>query len=250
MAPLATYREEPALAPAARVAAAVWSVRFDAAVDDWLVLPDGCLDVVLLPGRPPVVAGPAGGPSTFAFPAGTRTVGLRLRAGATRALLGVGADELADRTVALADLRIPFDVDPAQAALEDGDAARAASLLAAAAARAPLRAEPDELVGRAARLLRAEPGVDVGALAGHLALSPRQLHRRCTAELGSGPKRFARTMRLQRLLALRTAHPRATLGRLAAQAGYADQAHLAHDCGRLAGRTPTALLGQRATVAT
>ena len=57
-------------------------------------------------------------------------------------------------------------------------------------------------------------------------------------------------MRLQRLLALRAAHPRATLGRLAAQAGYADQAHLAHECGRLAGRTPGALLGQRATVAT
>jgi AraC-like DNA-binding protein len=250
MAPLATFREAPAPAPAADVAAAVWTVRFDAPVDDWLVLPDGALDVVLLPGRPPVVAGPAGGPSTFAFPAGTRTAGLRLRAGATRALLGVGADELADRSVALEDLGGPLDVAAAQAALEDGDAGRAVALLAAAATRARRRGEPDELVAGAARLLRAHPGLDVGALAGHLALSPRQLHRRCTQELGTGPKRFARTMRLQRLLALRAAHPRATLGRLAAQAGYADQAHLAHECGRLAGRTPGALLGQRATVAT
>jgi transcriptional regulator GlxA family with amidase domain len=105
-------------------------------------------------------------------------------------------------------------------------------------------------VARAAALLRARPGLDVGALAAHLALSPRQLHRRCTAELGTGPKRFARTMRLQRLLALRATRPGIGLGRLAADAGYADQAHLAHECARLAGRTPGALLGQRATVAT
>ena len=137
MAPLATYREAPAPGPAADVAAAVWTVRFDAPVDDWLVLPDGALDVVLLPGRAARRGRPGGGPSTFAFPAGTRTAGLRLRAGATRALLGVGADELADRSVALEDLGGPLDVAAAQAALEGGDAGRAAALLAAAAARAP-----------------------------------------------------------------------------------------------------------------
>src|SRR4051812_39138613 len=125
MAPLATYREAPAPGPAADVAAAVWSVRFDAPVDDWLVLPDGCLDVVLLAGRPPAVAGPAAAPATFAFPAGTRTVGLRLRAGATRTLLGVAAGELAGRTVALDDLGAPLDAAPAQAALEAGEAGRA-----------------------------------------------------------------------------------------------------------------------------
>ncbi len=70
------------------------------------------------------------------------------------------------------------------------------------------------------------------------------------ASVGYGPKRFARVMRLQYLMRLHTHHAGETLGWLATRAGYADQAHLARDCRELAGRTPTALLAQRASVAT
>lgn len=56
-------------------------------------------------------------------------------------------------------------------------------------------------------------------------------------------------MRLQKFLRLHRLHPDATLGWLSGQAGYADQAHLTRDVRELAGRTPTGVLTQRATIA-
>ena len=47
---------------------------------------------------------------------------------------------------------------------------------------------------------------------------------------------------------MRAAEP-SSLARLAADAGYADQAHLARDCARLAGLAPGALLAEGAAPA-
>jgi len=87
------------------------------------------------------------------------------------------------------------------------------------------------------------------ALAERVAVSPRQLRRRFADHVGYGPKRLARIARLQRVVAAARARPGATVAALAAEAGYADQAHLAADCRELAGRPPSALLAQRAAVA-
>ena len=85
------------------------------------------------------------------------------------------------------------------------------------------------------------PGV-VAVLAARTGLSERQLHRRCLAAFGYGAKTLDRVLRLQRFLALGRAHPAAGLAALAVAAGYADQAHLGHDCRALAAATPTELL--------
>lgn len=58
--------------------------------------------------------------------------------------------------------------------------------------------------------------------------------------MGYSPKTLARTLRLQRFLAL--AGPGGDLARLAAEAGYADQPHLTRDCVELAGLPAAALL--------
>ena len=84
----------------------------------------------------------------------------------------------------------------------------------------------------------------VAALAARAGLSERQLHRRCLAAFGYGAKTLDRVLRLQRFLALGRASPTASLAQLAAEAGYADQAHLGHDCRGLAGATPTELLAR------
>jgi hypothetical protein len=62
------------------------------------------------------------------------------------------------------------------------------------------------------------------------------------AAFGYGAKTLDRVLRLQRFLALGRAEPDAGLARLAADAGYADQAHLGHDCRALADATPAQLL--------
>jgi AraC-like DNA-binding protein len=59
------------------------------------------------------------------------------------------------------------------------------------------------------------------------------LHRRSLAAFGYGPKLLGRILRLNRALDLaRAGTPYATV---AAQAGYADQAHLSRDVKQLAG---------------
>ena len=121
----------------------------------------------------------------------------------------------------------------------DADEDRAGVLLSTLAGRAPSAAPPDPIV-RAAIALLAAGGVDVRALAGELALSERQLRRRFESAVGYGPKRLARILRLTRALA--AAHAGEELARVAAGAGYADQAHFSHDCRRLAGVAPSALL--------
>ncbi|GAB1689640.1 hypothetical protein KRM28CT15_14430 [Krasilnikovia sp. M28-CT-15] len=79
----------------------------------------------------------------------------------------------------------------------------------------------------------ARAGRPVAALAETLALSPRQLHRRCQAGFGYGPKALGRILRLRRALALAAGGRR--FAEVAALAGYADQAHLCRDVRALAG---------------
>jgi AraC-like DNA-binding protein len=85
----------------------------------------------------------------------------------------------------------------------------------------------------------AAPRARVEALAGELGVSSRQLRRRCEAAVGYGPKQLARVLRLQRALA--AARAGEELAAVAAGAGYADQAHFAHECRELAGVPATAL---------
>jgi AraC-like DNA-binding protein len=247
VAPAADFRET---ALAGGLAAACWAVQVREDVVDWLVLPDGAVDVVLVRGGEPLVAGPATRPSVLAQPAGARTVGVRLRPGAVVAVLGVRADELRDLALPVRELPAPWRDGAlrAQEALDRGDADRAAALLVRAVGGAARATAPDLLTARAAALLAADPGLEAEAVARRLAVSPRHLRRRFAEQVGYGPKRYARIMRLQRLLALRARHPGAPAGRLAADAGYADHPHLARDCRELAGRRPSALLAQRAGV--
>jgi len=95
----------------------------------------------------------------------------------------------------------------------------------------------------AATAERSSP-TDIRGLAGRLNVSERQLRRRCRAALGYGPKTLDRILRLQRVLALARRQPTLTVSQLATRAGYADQAHLARECRRLGGETPTRLLGR------
>jgi AraC-like DNA-binding protein len=76
-----------------------------------------------------------------------------------------------------------------------------------------------------------------------LGLSERQLRRRFERAVGYGPATLRRIQRFQRFLAIAHASASGTsLARLAADAGYADQAHLAREARRLSGRTPSELL--------
>jgi AraC-like DNA-binding protein len=198
-----------------------------------LVLPDGCLDVVVRAGRA-VVAGPDTGPVPGVVARGELVTGLRLRPGAGGAALGVGADELRDRRVPLEDLW-------GRAGREVGERAGDDPLALARALQARLAASaPDPRVLEAARRLARAPGTPVPALAAAVGLGERHLRRRFAAAVGYGPKTFARVARFRAAVGLvRAGEP---LASAALAAGYADQAHMTREVVELAGRTPGAFV--------
>ena len=186
------------------------------------ILPDGCLDVIWNDGAV-FVAGPDTVTEMFFAPPGSRCFALRFAAGTGPGVLGVPADELTDREVALSDLwpaaevrRLAEAADP-MAALEEVAARRWQT--------------PDR--GMVALSAAARAGLPVGAIADRLGLSARHLHRLSKTHFGYGPKTLARIMRLQRALVVaRRGRP---FAEVSVTAGYADQAHLAREVKALAG---------------
>jgi AraC-like DNA-binding protein len=199
------------------------------------ILPDGCLDLIW-DGQRLFIAGPDSVARWHDTPAGGGYAALRFSAGTGPALLGVPAAELRDRTPALAD------VWPAAAArrLTEQVATAPAAALAAWVAARTAQARPDPL-GRRVQAM-AVAGVPTARMADDLGLSPRQLHRRCLPAFGYGPRRLTRILRMGR--ALDQARAGRPLAAVAADCGYADQAHLSRDLLALAGATPTALLAE------
>ncbi len=186
------------------------------------------------------------GASTTAFMSpmaeGATAFGVRMRPGAAPVLLGLGAQALRDSAPAASEV-----LGAAGARLEDEiarapDARAGIDLIAGwLAARAASAGGPDPLVSATTARLEADPGVVLGRLARELGVGERHLRRRVVAGVGYGPKRLARVLRLQQALDLAGREPGIGWAAVAYRSGYADQAHLTHDCSDLAGVPPTRL---------
>ena len=244
------YTEWPAPAALRGSVACLWARIAGREDPAGLVLPDGCTDLIWTQDHGAFVAGPDTRPVPTTMPAGTVVLGARFRPPAGGPALGIPLSELRDLRVGLAELRpadarlLPATLDPATAA------ARVLDVTGALVADA----QPDLAVTLAARLLD-DPRARVEDIADDIGLSLRQLRRRCHAAVGYGPKTLQRVLRFRRFVSRIDAlwHDPAgpglaglDLADLAAQAGYADQAHLTRECGSLSGLTPAALARQRA----
>jgi AraC-like DNA-binding protein len=171
-----------------------------------------------------------------------RMVTLRFKPGWSVPLLGAAASELTDRIVPLEDVWGRAGRDLGGELL----AARSRADVMDRVARAlALRADPAletasvQLARRAVRLLQ-ESEVRVESVADRLGVTARHLRRAFTENVGIGPKEFARTARLQR--AVRMAAISCDWARIAADAGYYDQAHLIAEFRQLVGLTPGAFV--------
>ena len=202
------------------------------------VLPDGCIDIVWIEGHLTQIVGPNTTAFGVSLPPGTRVVGARLLPGAAPSLLGVAAESLRDGRVAVDEV---WADDGRRLAAKLDDSSDPTGTIASWLADRATRAQwPDRLL-RAAITGLSRPDVAIDRLAGELGLSERQLRRRVSAAVGYGPKRLARVLRLQR--ALDAGRAGGDLGRVALDAGYADQAHFTNDCRALAGVPPSVILG-------
>jgi AraC-like DNA-binding protein len=213
----------------------------DEAADSVLVLPDGCVDLLWREGEL-VVAGLDRSARTSPVAAGERILGLRLRPGVAGAVLGMPASEVLDVHVQLEELLGPAAEELAERLAETRGDDEAFGVLEEMVGSRIEDGGPDPLVLAATRRL-GFPGSRVDQLAESLGISDRQLRRRFHQSVGYGPKTLDRVLRFRRLVARAgaVAAGESDLARVAADLGYADQAHMARDCLRLSGLTPVQL---------
>ncbi|KAB8163305.1 helix-turn-helix domain-containing protein [Streptomyces sp. 3MP-14] len=202
------------------------------------VLPDGCMDLILIGDRL-VVAGPDTRAVVTDRSRGERCVGLRFAPGQAPSVLGVPANALVNTRVPLADVwpsRLVRELTERVALAE-----RPGAVLTEVALGRLREAEPADDAGwRPAAVAALRAGRTVAETAHGLGLSERQLHRRSQAAFGYGPKTLTRVLRMGRALA--AARGGVPLARVAAEAGYADQAHLSREFRALAGVPVSRLL--------
>lgn len=205
------------------------------------ILPDGCMDLVWTPGDGLRVVGPNTSAFLATLPAGSSATGVRLHPGGAPPLFRLPAPSLVDTLVRPGDLwgregrQLEDEIAGAGSPLQRRDVL--AGWLLNRAATAP---DPDPVV-RAVSARLAEGAVSIARLARDLAYSERQLHRRVVAEVGFGPKRLGRILRLRQALAAAGGRP-GDLAGVAHDHGFADQAHFSNECLALAGVPPAALL--------
>ena len=182
------------------------------------VFPDGCRDLIvsIAPGAAPAcfVSALADGADAPAFAAGQHVIGVRMRAGAQ------------------------FDEAAVLALLGRCDGFDDADLLAAIDATVRI----DARVQEALACLAAMPVPSrLDAAHARLGVSERSLERLLRARTGRGPlywKNLARARRCARALSADAAAS-GTLSGLAAEHGYADQAHMTRDMRRWFGAAPS-----------
>jgi len=172
----------------------------------------------------------------------SRAVIVQFKPGWSASLLGVAANALTDRIVLLEEIWGGSGIDLCRDLLAARSLPEILDRLSRAiAVRAWQTFEPASarLARRAVRLLEGDE-VRVESVAKRLGVTARHLRRAFTESVGVGPKDFARTVRLQR--AVRRARTSNDWVRIAADAGYYDQAHLIGDFRQLVGLTPGAFL--------
>jgi AraC-like DNA-binding protein len=206
-------------------------------------LSDAPLRVVGADGRevalgPGIVGGARGAYYVRDVSQPSRSIGAQLFPGACLPLLGVPAAELADRHVDLAALW-GGAVDELRARLLEAPTTAAAFDVfeAALARRLPRVRGIDPIVAHAVSRFDAQQ--PVAAVVDETGYSHRAFLTRFRAAVGLSPKRYGRVRRMHRALAgMATSR---SWAEIAADAGYADQAHLVRELRELAGVTPTQL---------
>lgn len=244
------YREFAAPARLASHFRCFWTQTIAGARGDYTqrVLPDGCVDLVLIDDSPVAVVGPWTEPFIARLAPGTSILGARFHPGRAASLLGLPASEILNRSEELRAVSGKAAGDRLDRVYEQvTQDARRAALIEALLTGLEHANALDEAVAASIGWLTRHPEGRIEELSDWAGIGNRQLHRRFLAAVGYGPKMFQSVLRFQRLLKnlyqqdLRPDLHR-SLADLAAEAGYADQAHMTREVSRFAGCSPTALL--------
>lgn len=224
------------------------------------VVPDGCVDVLWRAGRL-LVVGPDITAARPDLAPGAAVLGARFQPGAALPWLGLPMSEIVGRQVELAELWGARGREFAGRMEEAAAAGREVEVFQSQLAQMALSVDaPSREAAAIFALVQANAGMageTIPLLLRRLGLGERTLRRRSVEHFGYGAKTLERILRFQRALSLaRDSTQRAGngagradrsdfgLAALAADAGYADQAHLSREIQSLCGMTASALLRQ------
>jgi AraC-like DNA-binding protein len=222
-----------------RVVTAYWRVAGDASkVPSSAVLPEG--DPVGLAGpaytgnQPDrAVVGPLSRAIRLEYRGPVNTFGVRFHPARGAAFLGQPATLLTDKLLPLAE--VCSRLDRTLACLAAGNWSPDTEIGRAALDRVLLHQLASSSVADTAvaamvdRLSGSESVPTIAQIARELGLSTRQVQRRFLASVGVPPKQFVRVVRFARLWQTASMRPADTWAALAAEHGYADQAHMVRE---------------------
>lgn len=248
------YREWPAPRELARHVQCVWRL-VDAAPESKVqtIYPDGRCELIVHLTTPPrnrdAMGWHAQAPNLFAAqrvgavqlqPLGPiDCVGVRLQPAASALIAGKQLPRLRDEIVDLASLDVAFArvLRAAVCEFSTGDEAALWALLARRSAEFRI---DDRIAATVSRIEASCGNARIDSLPRTVALSMRGFQTRFRAVVGLTPKEFARVLRLQATLRMLDRHD-ASIAALAADAGFADQAHATREVQRVTGLTPARL---------
>jgi AraC-like DNA-binding protein len=168
-----------------------------------------------------------------------RVMGVVFRPGGAGALTGEDMAALEGRDVDLPDLFGRHARALRQRLLETSQPGRRLGLLERWLRERMQRPDLDPCVAHAlAWLERAPQAARIGWLVRDTGVSERRLGRLFRRQVGYGPKQYARLLRFRAVVARVHGRLRVDWADVAADGGYCDQAHLAHEFRRFAGITP------------
>jgi len=172
---------------------------------------------------------------------GSASLLVRFHPWGAAAFLPAPMHELADRSLGLSSLLRPALLREVEDRLaESRDHAERIRLVERFLLSLRRTRVPDGSLRKAARLLQAQPALDLASLAGQLGLGERQMERKFREWIGIGPKRFARLARFQHVVDLLQRSPASLEAAL--EQGFYDQAHFIKEFRAFAGATPEAWL--------
>lgn len=189
-------------------------------------------------GEPPAVHGVVRGHAFRTLAGAGRVFGVAFRPGCFRPLLGRPVSALTDRTVAAHDLW-GAEVPAVDAVADEAAAVRVVEPFLRRIAPPPDPAA-QRIAGIVAQIAGSPDLTRVDLLAERTGIPVRGLQRRFAGYVGAGPKWVIRRYRLHEVTQLLAAGIAIDWAELAAELGYADQAHLTRDFTAIAGESPTA----------
>lgn len=224
-----------------------------------LVLPDGCIDVIVRVDRGGEARVVGTMSQAVVSAAGAaQMAAVRFRPGGAAAMMGLAAVELTDRTEPLAALgAMGRELGAALEHTTDRGGGSVSSLTTGRALAAMERwmlgrlssvRAPEPLVAHAVTRLFGAAAPSTSELAEELGVSRQHLRRLCLRHVGLAPKELGRVARLQRTVDHLQRFPAHELARAAIALGYFDQAHMARELRLLAGVSATQVRAQAGSI--